>query len=100
VLGVAVFDIPGLSFQGPLDEFWNAPTAPDAALRDAFARVLIAATQVKGNFYHPEGRAVAVREAANRLIDQRVNEPGAFVDPPPRLERARTLGIPVSFGSE
>ena len=100
VLGVAVFDIPGLSFQGPLDEFWNAPTAPDAALRDAFARVLIAATQVKGNFYHPEGRAVAVREAASRLIDQRVNEPGAFVDPPPRLERARTLGIPVSFGSE
>lgn len=96
VLGVAVFDISGLSFQGPLEEFWNAPTAPDEALRDAFTRVLIAATQVKGNFYHPEGRAVAVREAANRLIEQRVNEPGAFVDPPPRLERARALGIPVS----
>lgn len=100
VLGVAVFDIPGLSFQGPLDAFWNAPTNPDEALRDAFIRVLIAATQVKGNFYHPEGRAVAVREAANRLIDQRINEPGAFVDPPPRLERARSLGIPVSFDAE
>lgn len=100
VLGIAVFDIPGLSFQGPLDEFWKAPAKPDEKLRAAFIKALVVATQVKGNFYHPEGRSIAIQEAANRLIEQQVNEPGAFVDPPPRLERARALGIPDSFGVE
>lgn len=100
VLGIAVFDVPGLSFQESLEKFWNAPTAPEEKLTAAFTNVLVAATQVRGNFYHREGRAVAVKEAADRLADLRVNEPGAFVDPPPRLKRASTLGIPVAFDAD
>ena len=97
VLGIAVFDVQGLTFQGSLDEFWSAPVPPNDELRMSFIRLLVAATQVKGNFYHRVGRAVAVNEAANRLLDLRINEPGAFVEPPPRLEKARSLGISVSY---
>jgi capsular polysaccharide export protein len=93
VLGVAIFDVAGMTFQGPLDRFWNEAAAPDAGLRDAFVRLLAAATQVKGCFYTREGRAAAVREAARRIVEGRVNEPGAYVDPPPRLARARALGM-------
>jgi capsular polysaccharide export protein len=93
VLGVAVFDVPGLTFQGDLDAFWTQAERPDPALRDAFVRLLAAATQVKGCFYTPEGRAAAIAEAADRLLTHRVNEPGAYVDPPPRLARARRLGM-------
>jgi capsular polysaccharide export protein len=39
-LGKAVYDIAGLTFPGELHEFWAAPTPPDAALFDAFRRVL------------------------------------------------------------
>jgi capsular polysaccharide export protein len=28
-LGKAIYDIAGLTHQGELDEFWNAPEAPD-----------------------------------------------------------------------
>ena len=93
VLGVAVFDVPGLTFQGPLDRFWMGATPPDPALRDTFVRLLAAATQVKGCFYTAEGRAAGVREAARRLVERRVNEPGGYVDPPPRLRRAAALGM-------
>jgi capsular polysaccharide export protein len=95
VLGVAVFDLEGLAFQGPLDHFWGAVTRPDAALRQAFIRVLAATTQLKGSFFNPLGRAHAIEEMVQRLLGRRVNEPGAFVDPPPRLASARAAGVPV-----
>src|SRR5207253_4082469 len=41
-LGKAVYDITGLTYQGELDDFWRAATPPDAALFDAFRRVLAA----------------------------------------------------------
>ncbi|MBB4301466.1 capsular polysaccharide export protein [Rhodobium orientis] len=95
VLGAAVFDIPGLTFQGSLDEFWTKSEPPDPELRDAFVRAVGATIQVKGNFYTKEGRAVAIPEMARRLIEGTVNEPDAFIDPPPRLEAAKVAGVPV-----
>lgn len=94
VMGIATYDIAGLTHQGSLDTFWQAPSPPDPDLRDALVRAMAATIQVKGNFYTPEGRAAAIPEIADRLIDGRVNEPGAFIDPPPRLARARQLGVP------
>ncbi len=35
VLGTAVFDIAGLTDQQPLDDFWQAPAAPDAEVSTA-----------------------------------------------------------------
>ncbi|MDX2158847.1 MAG: capsular biosynthesis protein [Hyphomicrobiaceae bacterium] len=94
VLGMATFDIPGLTHQGPLDTFWTTPEAPDPAVRDAFLRLLANSIQIKGSFYNRAGMAKAATEIADRLITGTVNEPGAFVDPPPRLEKARQMGVP------
>ena len=93
VLGLAMFDIPGLTHQGSLDDFWSNPELPDPDLRDCFIRLLAATIQIQGSFYNPEGRARAINEISQRLIEGKVNEPGAFVDPPPRLEHARRLGV-------
>jgi capsular polysaccharide export protein len=93
VLGLAMFDIPGLTHQGSLDDFWSSPELPDPELRDCFIRLLAATIQIQGSFYNPEGRARAIDEIATRLIDGTVNEPGGYVDALPRLARARELGI-------
>lgn len=95
VLGIAVFDIPGLTFQGPLDDFWATAEPPDEELRLQFVRALAVSTQVKGSFYNKAGRKVAIAEVVDRLLQRRVNEPGGYVDPPPRLEKAKRLGMRV-----
>ena len=53
VCGAAVYDIPGLTWQGNLDDFWTA--APDHVqdrdLHDRFRDYLIRRTQLNGSFY-------------------------------------------------
>jgi capsular polysaccharide export protein len=66
-LGKAVYDIAGLTFQGELDDFWRAPMAPDAALFDAFRRVLAARCLIPGSFFNEAGLRLAVDAAVNRL---------------------------------
>jgi capsular polysaccharide export protein len=66
-LGKAVYDIAGLTFQGELDEFWSASTAPDAALFDAFRRVLAARCLIPGSFFNEAGLRLAVDAAVSRL---------------------------------
>jgi capsular polysaccharide export protein len=95
VLGVAVFDVPGLTHQGPIDSFWTAPEPVDAELCDAFVRVMAAAIQVKGSFYNPEGRRAAVAEIVRRVEAGTVNLPGAFEPVPPRLAKAKAAGVPI-----
>ncbi len=85
VLGSAVFDVSGLTFQGPLDDFWTEARPPDADFITAFVKALAAATQVKGNFHTRDGRKAAVDEMATRLIEDKINAPDAYIDPPPRL---------------
>jgi capsular polysaccharide export protein len=84
VLGAAVFDIAGLSDQAPLDQFWKGPKPPEAPLQTAFFRLLAATIQVRGNFYSGAGTDAGAAAIAERLHDRSVNEPGAFIDPPPR----------------
>lgn len=67
-LGSAVFDAPGLSYPGPLDAFWTAPTPPDPALVSAFFRLMAARYQVRGNFYSAAGTDSAAEAIAERLI--------------------------------
>lgn len=50
VLGQAVYDVPEMSFQGTLDEFWVAPTPPDPDLVDAFVNLMAATIQIRGVF--------------------------------------------------
>jgi capsule polysaccharide modification protein KpsS len=50
-LGRAVYDLPGLTFQGPLDEFWTAEARVDAALHRGFRAWLMEQNQLPGSFH-------------------------------------------------
>jgi capsular polysaccharide export protein len=79
-LGLAVWDLPGLSHQGSLDSFWAEGAPPDPAFRADFLAALQATTQLRGVFYAREGRAVAVAAAVEALHEGRV---GAELPPAP-----------------
>jgi len=66
-LGRAMFDIPGLTWQGPLDAFWLEAPPPDPVLAAAFIRAIGACLHIRGRFYGREGLAAAVAGAARRL---------------------------------
>lgn len=66
-LGSAIYAMPGLTHQGPLDTFWQGLTQPDPLLFDAFRRVVLHRTQINGSFHCPQGRQLAVEGAAIRL---------------------------------
>lgn len=85
-LGSAIYDVPGLVFEGDLDEFWSKATPPDQVLRDAFVNALAAATQVKGRIYSRNGVNEAASEAARRLELGAINQPRAYEALPPRLQ--------------
>jgi capsular polysaccharide export protein len=59
-LGDAVYDMPELTFQPPLDRFWTEAAPPDHALFDCFRRVVAARTQVNGGFFSKAGLELAV----------------------------------------
>ncbi|WP_110687118.1 hypothetical protein [Salinicola aestuarinus] len=61
--------LPGLAASQHLDRFWHAPPSPDARLVATHRRVLIHATQINGDLYSPQGRDLAVINAAPRLSD-------------------------------
>jgi len=78
-LGQAVWDVPGLAHQGPLDAFWTEGAVPEPGLRDAFLAALQATTQLRGVFYGEAGRALAVAETVERL------DSGVVGVPAPRI---------------
>ena len=67
VLGSAIFDMPGLTFQGPLDRFWQEKTPPDPELFRAFRRVVLTPAQVNGSFFTEAGIALAIEGALERI---------------------------------
>lgn len=91
----AIYDIAGLTDQQDLDTFWSRPGRPDADLLAAYIRALTGTIQVRGTIYSNDGLAAAVANMAERILDDTLNMPDAFVDPPPRLDRARKLGAPL-----
>ncbi|MCV6593673.1 MAG: capsular biosynthesis protein [Silicimonas sp.] len=64
--GHAIYDVAGLTDQGPLDGFWTAPSPVDADLLDSFLRALTK-IQIKGSFFHPEGRNLVIEGILARL---------------------------------
>lgn len=59
-----IYNLPGLTFQGPLDAFWRERTAPDREFFGCFRRVVLHATQINGGFYCPDGIRLAVENSA------------------------------------
>jgi capsular polysaccharide export protein len=84
-LGSAIYDVPGLTAQGPLESFWAQPPLPDVALFDQFTRALAATTQVRGGFIGKEALGAGAAHVAERLLenDERL---------PERWRKARTRG--------
>lgn len=72
VLGTAVFDVAGLTFQDGLDRFWADAAPPQPALLDAFRRVVVARTQIPGGFFSRAGLDLAVAGACRRIVEDRV----------------------------
>lgn len=64
--GSAIYDIPGLTHQGPMPTFFKSPQPVGAELLPIFLRAL-STIQVKGSFFHPEGRRAAIAEIVARL---------------------------------
>lgn len=50
-MGTAIYDMPGLTFQGSLDEFWKNPGSVDRELYKRFRWYVIEHTQLNGSFY-------------------------------------------------
>lgn len=66
-MGAAIYGIPGLTFQGALDDFWTSGEQPDPKLFDAFRRVVARRTQLNGGFFSERGIELAVGAAIERL---------------------------------
>jgi capsular polysaccharide export protein len=94
-MGVAVYDMPGLTHQSGIDAFWQRPAPVDDELCDCLVRLLAASIQLRGSFFNRAGKTRAVEEIVSRVLGDRVNQPDAFVDPPPRLASAAALGVEV-----
>lgn len=94
VAGIAIYDMPGLTHQGGLGRFWTAPRPPDPALLDDVLRVLAAHLHVRGDFYGAGGQRAAVEALARRILCPGP-PPDIFDAEPPRLDRARRIGVPV-----
>lgn len=70
VLGKAVYDLPGLTHQGPLATFWANPEAPNPKRYRQFRDGLIAACQLNGCFYSTD----VGERVIDRLIEQASQE--------------------------
>ena len=58
-----IYNLPGLTFQGTLDDFWQQGEAPNRELFRRFRNAVIHATQVNGGFYCRRGIELAVRNS-------------------------------------
>lgn len=65
-----IYNLPGLTFQGGLDDFWRHGQAPDRELFRRFRNVVIHATQVNGGFYCRRGIELAVDNSAAILAGE------------------------------
>ncbi|MBC8739247.1 capsular biosynthesis protein [Paraburkholderia sp. UCT31] len=66
-LGSAIYNMPGLTWQGSLDDFWLHADQPDMKLYQAFLDYVVHHTQINGDFYTKTGIAMAVAGAVQRL---------------------------------
>jgi len=67
VLGRAIFNLAGLTYQGNLDGFWREGTPPDPDLYRAFRKVVLTRAQVNGSFFTPKGLDLALAGALERM---------------------------------
>ena len=67
-----IYNLPGLTFQGGLDDFWRERPLPDAELFRRFRNTVIHTTQVNGGFYTWRGIDLAV-ENSRRMLEPEIS---------------------------
>lgn len=92
--GIAIYDLPGVTHQSGLDRFWTAAEAPEADALSDLLRVLAGHLHVRGDFYGASGVAAGVDALAARILTPGPDA-GIFDAVPPRLARARAMGVPI-----
>lgn len=95
VLGEAVYALPGLCFQGNLDDFWSAAETfrPDPLLYKRFRAYLIRCTQLNGSFFRhgifdwkhlgPPRTDVPMPACCGPRVDDRAEDPARHPLPTP-----------------
>ncbi len=66
-LGDAIYNVPGLTFSGHLDDFWTNPEAPDTELYGAFRRVLVDRCLVRGGIASESAVQTLIKSMLERL---------------------------------
>ena len=66
-LGSAIYSMPGLTWQGDLNDFWLHAEQPNMDLYQAFLDYVVHHTQINGDFYTRSGIAMATAGAVRRL---------------------------------
>jgi capsular polysaccharide export protein len=69
-LGDAIYNVPGLTFGGHLDEFWIDPPQPTEGLYQAFRKVLVDRCLVRGGLASESAVATLVESMTERLCGQ------------------------------
>lgn len=69
VLGHAIYDMQGLTWQGGIDAFWLNAGGPDMKLYHSFLDCVIYCTQINGDFYTKKGIEMAVAGSVRRLVE-------------------------------
>ncbi|MCB1965742.1 MAG: capsular biosynthesis protein [Candidatus Accumulibacter sp.] len=66
-----IYNLPGLTFQGPFDDFWTLAFKPERELFRRFRNTVIHATQVNGGFYSSAAIKLAVHNCRRFLEPER-----------------------------
>lgn len=66
-LGRAIFDLPGLTFQGELEAFWHSPPPPGKSALSRFLSHLKRESLINGDYYTAQGVGLAVMNAIIRF---------------------------------
>lgn len=111
-LGDAVYDLPGLTYQGSLDHFWRSGSSIDVDMRDRFRNYLLSHVQANGNFYRklptastatgihwPPAMAIT-HQLASTEMGQPIATPAAMPQPAPPVSTAMDLGRHYNESSE
>src|SRR5690606_30372150 len=67
-LGETIYGLPGMTYQGSLDTFWQNAESPDPYLFHCFRNTVIYATQVNGGFYSGQGIDMVIRGCLPRML--------------------------------
>lgn len=66
-IGEALYDMPGLTHQEHLDTFWTDPTPPEPGVYEAFRRVLVERSLVRGGLASESAVQILIQSMLERL---------------------------------